>query len=141
MLGFHVSSSYVKAVNKWTTAKYFQILTNIFLLQQERLRRKASRCQSQTRRTRSSIPRAGSCVVQSPPNHCVTVQLPSCTCDEIPEIISALFFFFFAKHPLRLQDCQTAVRVMCSEYQTLGMCSKRWHWKRLQSHCEVTTSK
>ena len=37
-----------------------------------------------------------------------------------------IIFFFFAKHPLRLQDCQTAVRVMCSEYQTLGMCSKRW---------------
>lgn len=75
----------------------------------------------------------------NPPNHCVTVQLPSCICDEIPEIISA--FIFFAKHPLRLQDCQTAERVMCSEYETLGMCSKRWHWKRLQSHCEVTTSK
>lgn len=66
MLGFHVSSSYVKAVNKWTTAKYFQLLTNIFLLQQERLRRKASWCQSQTRRTRSSIPRAGSCILQTP---------------------------------------------------------------------------
>lgn len=67
-------------------------------------------------------------LLSKPQPHCTAVELPSCFCWEILEAHPK----FFAEHPARLQACQTAVDLMCSACETLGM-SWSCHWKTLQS--------